>query len=198
MYASPRGCDGGPICLINSVNGRGRRGGRVAELPSGTVTFLFTDIEGSTRLWEEHPEAMQSALARHDAILRDAIAAHDGHVVKTTGDGFHAVFATAHDAIAAAVAAAAGLGGGAVGRTGPLRVRMGVHTGEAELRDGRLFRHCGEPGGAVDDASAHGGQIVVSAATEELVRDAWLRRASWSIWGSIGCVTWADPSGCSR
>ena len=67
----------------------------MAQLPTGTVTFLFTDIEGSTRLWEEHPEAMRPALARHDEILRDAIEAHGGHVVKTTGDGVHAVFATA-------------------------------------------------------------------------------------------------------
>ena len=62
----------------------------MVELPSGTVTFLFTDIEGSTRLWEEHPEAMQGALARHDAIVGEAVAAHGGTVVKTTGDGFHA------------------------------------------------------------------------------------------------------------
>ena len=54
----------------------------MTELPAGTVTFLFTDLEGSMRLWEEHPEAMRSTLARHDAILRDAVAAHDGHVVK--------------------------------------------------------------------------------------------------------------------
>ena len=74
-------------------------------MPSGTVTFLFTDLEGSTRLWEEHPEAMRPALARHDAILHEAIEAHDGFVVKTTGDGFHAVFGTAHDAVDAAVAA---------------------------------------------------------------------------------------------
>ena len=60
---------------------------------SGTVTFLFTDIEGSTRLWEQHPEAMQPALARHDEILRAAIESHGGYVVKTTGDGFHAAFA---------------------------------------------------------------------------------------------------------
>jgi class 3 adenylate cyclase len=56
------------------------------------VTFLFTDLEGSTRLWQDHPDAMQSALARHDATMRGAIAAHGGHVVKTTGDGFHARF----------------------------------------------------------------------------------------------------------
>ena len=65
----------------------------MVELPSGTVTFLFTDLEGSTRLWEEHPDAMRPALARHDAIVRDAIEGHDGYVVKTTGDGFHAAFA---------------------------------------------------------------------------------------------------------
>ena len=62
----------------------------MAELPSGTVTFLFTDLEGSTRLWEEHPEAMKGALARHDEVLRGEIVSHGGHVVKTTGDGFHA------------------------------------------------------------------------------------------------------------
>ena len=65
----------------------------MAAPPSGTVTFLFTDIEGSTRLWEEHPEAMHEALARHDAIVRDAVEQHDGYVVKTTGDGIHAAFA---------------------------------------------------------------------------------------------------------
>jgi class 3 adenylate cyclase len=59
----------------------------VAELPSGTVTFLFSDLEGSTRLWEEHPDAMKATVARHDEILRAAIESNDGHVVKTTGDG---------------------------------------------------------------------------------------------------------------
>ena len=63
----------------------------MAELPSGTVTFLFTDIEGSTRLWEEHPDAMRDALARHDEILRDAVKSHGGHVVKELGDGVFAV-----------------------------------------------------------------------------------------------------------
>jgi len=70
-------------------------GVRVVDLPSGTVTFLFTDIEGSTRLWEEHPDAMRDALARHDEVLREAIEAHRGYVVKTTGDGFHAAFGAA-------------------------------------------------------------------------------------------------------
>jgi class 3 adenylate cyclase len=82
----------------------------MAELPWGTVTFLFTDIEGSTRLWEAYPEAMRSALARHDEILRKAVVGHDGHVVKSAGDGIFAVFTTAHDALDAAVANAAWVG----------------------------------------------------------------------------------------
>ncbi|HXY94961.1 MAG TPA: adenylate/guanylate cyclase domain-containing protein, partial [Acidimicrobiia bacterium] len=140
------------------------------ELPTGTVTFLFTDLEGSTRLWQEHPEAMKPALARHDEILRDAIAACGGHVVKMTGDGAHAAFANASHAIDAARAAQSGLAAEEWGVTGPLRVRMGIHTGPAEVRDGDYY------GTAVNKAArlmsvAHGGQIVVSLVTEELVRD---------------------------
>jgi class 3 adenylate cyclase len=72
------------------------------DLPTGTVTFLFTDIEGSTRLWEQHPEAMpQAALARHDALLSDAVEAHGGHRLKSVGDQFCAVLAAAPDALAA-------------------------------------------------------------------------------------------------
>jgi class 3 adenylate cyclase len=74
-------------------------------LPSGTVTFLFTDIEGSTRLWETQAAAMRAALARHDALLRDCIDDHDGHVFKTGGDAFCAAFHTASDALAAALEA---------------------------------------------------------------------------------------------
>jgi class 3 adenylate cyclase len=71
-------------------------------LPTGTVTFLFTDLEGSTRLWEEHPEAMRDALAGHDEILRRVVESRGGYVVKATGDGLHAAFATARDALGAA------------------------------------------------------------------------------------------------
>jgi predicted ATPase/class 3 adenylate cyclase len=131
---------------------------------------LFTDLEGSTRLWEEHPEAMRDALARHDAVVRRAIESHGGQVVKTTGDGFHAAFATAPGAVDAAIAAQLGLMAESWSETGSLRVRMGVHTGSAEIRDGDYY------GTALNRAArlmsvAHGGQIVVSLATSELIRD---------------------------
>lgn len=105
----------------------------MAELPSGTVTFLFTDIEGSTTRWEHQPEAMGTALARHDVLLRAAIREHDGYVVKTMGDAFHAVFVRAPDAVAAALDAQRGLQAEPWGEIGPIRVRMAVHTGAARM-----------------------------------------------------------------
>jgi predicted ATPase/class 3 adenylate cyclase len=142
----------------------------VSELPSGTVTFLFTDLEGSTRLWEDHSDAMGAALARHDAILRQTVEANGGVVVKTTGDGVHAAFGTAHAAVAAALEAQRELVDTEWGETGELRVRMGLHTGEAELRDGDYY------GSALNRAArlmtaAHGGQILVSNITESLARE---------------------------
>jgi predicted ATPase/class 3 adenylate cyclase len=144
--------------------------GCMAELPSGTVTFLFTDLEGSTRLWEEQPDAMRDALARHDAILRTAVESHRGHLVKMTGDGVHAAFTTPRDAVGAAVAAQRALAAEPWGETGPLWVRMGIHTGEAQYRDGDYY------GTAVNRAArvmsaAHGGQIVLSQATADLLLD---------------------------
>ncbi len=82
----------------------------MTELPSGTVTFLFTDIEASTRLWEQYPEAMKDTLARHDEIVRVAINRHGGQIVKSRGDGFHAVFVNASAALDAAVGAQRALG----------------------------------------------------------------------------------------
>ncbi len=142
----------------------------LAELPTGTVTFLFTDLEGSTRLWEEHPEAMRGALARHDEILRDAVEKRDGVVVKTTGDGLHAVFASARGAVAAAVDAQLALVAEDWTLPEPLRVRMGLHTGEADLRSGDYYGPAVNRAARVS-AAGHGGQILVSHATEELVRD---------------------------
>ena len=141
-------------------------------LPSGTVTFLFSDIEGSTRLWEEHPDAMRDALARHDEIMRSAVAAHDGVVVKTTGDGVHAAFSTAVGGVAAAIDAQISISSAPWDGIDGLKIRIGLHTGEAEIRDGDYY------GTALNRAArlmsvAHGDQIVVSQVTAGLVRDAF-------------------------
>jgi predicted ATPase/class 3 adenylate cyclase len=138
--------------------------------PSGTVTFLFTDIEGSTKLWEQHPHLMQQALARHDALLHASIAAHGGAVVKSTGDGLLAVFARATDAIQAAIDAQRSLAAEAWGTIGALQVRMALHTGVAEKRDGDYF---GPPLKRVARllSAGHGGQILLSLATTELMHD---------------------------
>jgi predicted ATPase/class 3 adenylate cyclase len=142
----------------------------MVELPTGTVTFLFTDLEDSTRLWEERPDEMRGTLARHDELLRGAIESHDGRVVKKTGDGFHAAFARANDAIGAAIDAQRALSGEPWEASVPVKARMGIHSGPAEVRDGDY------DGTAVNKAArlmsiAHGGQIVVSLATEQLVQD---------------------------
>ena len=71
----------------------------MSNLPSGTVTFLFTDIEGSTKLWEKYPEKMKPALAKHDALLKEVVESNHGQIIKTTGDGIHAVFTTAIDPV---------------------------------------------------------------------------------------------------
>jgi len=142
----------------------------VAELPTGTVTFLFTDLESSSRLWEEQGEAMRAALARHDEILRGAVEVQGGQVVKGTGDGLHAVFASAEAAVAAAVEAQRAFGSEAWGSVGPLRVRMGLHTGVAEQRGEDYFGPVLNRAARLTGAG-HGGQVLVSAATQELVRD---------------------------
>lgn len=104
----------------------------MVALPTGTVTFFFTDIEGSTRLWEGYPDAMRHALAVHDQILREEVTHHGGHVFKTVGDAVYAVFAAARDAIAAARSAQQRLTGAAWEVPEGLRVRMAIHTGTAE------------------------------------------------------------------
>ena len=139
-------------------------------LPTGTVTFLFTDIEGSTKLWQDHPEQMQPALARHDQLLRQVIAENGGYVFKTVGDAFCAAFATAPDALAGALAAQMALAGEAWELPAPLLVRTALHTGAAEERDGDYF---GQTLNRVARlmAAGHGGQTLLSRATQELTRD---------------------------
>jgi class 3 adenylate cyclase len=110
-----------------------------ADVPAGVVTFLFTDIEGSTRLWEQDSAAMHVALARHDEILRGAIESRRGSVVKTTGDGVMAVFGDTVDGLNAALAAQSELQAQQWALSRPLMVRMGLHTGTAHRRDGDYF-----------------------------------------------------------
>src|SRR5258708_2087875 len=107
------------------------------NLPSGTVTFLFTDIEGSTKLWEQQPLAMKGALSRHDELLHQAITSHDGYIFKTVGDAFCAAFANPVDALAAALDAQRGLR--APLSSLQIKARMALHTGTSEERDGDYF-----------------------------------------------------------
>lgn len=141
-----------------------------AALPTGTLTFCFTDIEGSTQLWEQHPSAMRAVLAHHDAIMREAIQTHRGIVFKMVGDSVHAVFERAENALSAALDAQRALAAEPWGETEPLRVRMALHTGAAELRDDDYF---GPPLNRVARilALGHAGQILLSRATHDLVAD---------------------------
>ena len=138
--------------------------------PSGTVTFLFTDIEGSTRLWETAREAMRAALERHDAIVRGGDrGARRLRVLDRWATGSAAAFPELADAVAAAVDAQAALAAEAWPDGAPIRVRMGLHTGEAVERDGDYF------GPAVNRAArlmavGHGGQVLCSAATAGAAR----------------------------
>jgi predicted ATPase/class 3 adenylate cyclase len=138
-----------------------------APTATNILTFLFTDIVGSTQLWEQHPEAMKPALARHDAILRGAIESHKGKVFKTVGDAFYAAFPNARNALKAALAAQHALHAETWGET-VIKVRMAIHTGAVEARDGDYF---GPPLNRVARllSAGHGGQTLISAVTRELV-----------------------------
>jgi predicted ATPase/class 3 adenylate cyclase len=129
-------------------------------------TFVFADLESSTRLWERYPEAMEGAMERHDAILQAAVEHAGGRVVKITGDGLMAVFSSPPDGVAACLEAQRSLGEAQWRETGPLRVRMGIHVGQAQRRAGDFF------GPAVNRAArimaaAHGGQVLLSEPAAE-------------------------------
>jgi len=138
--------------------------------PTGSVTFLFTDIEGSVRRWDQQPEAMKIALARHDEILRSSVEAHGGHVFKTMGDAFCVAFQVASEALAAALEAQCVLAAEPWGAIGGLRVRMALHSGSVHERDGDYF---GPPLNRISRllSAGHGGQTLLSLATEQLVCD---------------------------
>src|SRR5580692_8440927 len=143
-------------------------------LPTGTVTLLLADVEGSTRLWETQPEEMTRAIARFNSVVSDLIAAHAGvrPVEQGEGDSFVAAFARASDAVAAALELQRA-------PLAPIRLRIGVHTGEVQLRDEGNYA-----GPTINRTArlrdlAHGGQTVLSGATEDMVLDnlpagAWL------------------------
>jgi predicted ATPase/class 3 adenylate cyclase len=141
---------------------------RARSLPSGIVAFLFTDIEGSTERWERHHDEMDAAVKRHDAIVRGAIESHGGYVFKTVGDAFCASFTRASDAVLAAVDVQRGLAAADFAAVEGVRVRAGLHVGEASERDGDYF------GTAVNRVArlmsiGHGGQVLLSGRARDLI-----------------------------
>ena len=138
--------------------------------PTGTVTFLFTDVEASTRRWEEYPDAMRVSMARHDAIVREAIETHAGSVFTTAGDEFCAAFSSPQGGVEAAIAAQLNLAAEDWGVLSPFRVRMALHTGNADEREGDYF---GPPLNRCARllSTGHGGQVIVSSVTAQLIRD---------------------------
>jgi len=139
-------------------------------LPTGTVTFHFTDVQESTSLWQNHPHTMKRVLSRHDKILRTAIEANGGWVFKTASDAFCAAFDTAMDGLKAAVSAQLAIRTESWDLPDPLQVRMALHTSEAEERDRDYY------GPALNriarlESIGHGGQTLISLVTAEFVRD---------------------------
>src|SRR5206468_8901698 len=157
------------LAVLLSEHFAGERGG--AELPAGTVTFLLTDIEGSTRLWETVPDAMEVALERHDRLLGDVIGRHGGAVVTSRGEGdsFFAIFPSAVAAVEAAGACQLGLASEPWPAGMSLRVRMGLHTGEAHVQGGDYVDHAPINRCARVKAAAHGGQVLLTKTTRDLV-----------------------------
>jgi predicted ATPase/class 3 adenylate cyclase len=143
-----------------------------SSIPTGRVAFLFTDIEGSTKRWERNPDAMKPAVARHEVLIREAILQNDGYVFKTVGDAFCAAFHTPHQAASAALSAQRALYKEDFTAVDGLQVRIGIHVGNAEERDGDYF------GPTVNRVArlmsiGHGGQVLASDAVREQIR-AWL------------------------
>ncbi|HXW76970.1 MAG TPA: adenylate/guanylate cyclase domain-containing protein, partial [Candidatus Eremiobacteraceae bacterium] len=137
-------------------------------IPTGSVAFLFTDIEGSTKRWEQRPDAMRAAVARHEVLVREAIAEEKGYVFKTVGDAFCAAFHSPQQAVRAALSAQRALHAEDFAAVDGLKVRIGIHVGDAEERDGDFF------GPSVNRVArlmsiGHGGQVLVSEAVRDVV-----------------------------
>lgn len=147
--------------------------GEPSRQPTGIVTFLFTDIEGSTRLWQRHPGAMPAAFARQESIIREAVAAHGGYLYKMIGDAFQAAFSLATDALGAAVDAQRALSSEPWGETGMIKVRMAIHTGVTEERQDDYVGPTLNRVARIMSAG-HGGQILLNRPTYELVHNCLL------------------------
>src|SRR5215210_5433569 len=142
----------------------------MTRLPTGPLTFLFTDVESSTKLWERNPKAMSKALSHHDELIRNAVEANGGFIFKTVGDAFYVAFSAAAEAVQAAIDAQKSLLSEEWEETGPLKVRVVMHTGTAEQRDGDYFGPTLNRAARLLSAG-HGGQVLLSLSTQELVRD---------------------------
>ena len=142
----------------------------MAGLPSGTVTFLFTDIEGSTKLFQNYPQAMKDSQAKHNSILQTSIQGCGGVVFQIVGDSVCASFATAGDAIQAAIRSQTALSNEDWGEA-KIRVRMGIHTGAAEAFEGGYRGYLAMSHVQRLTSAGHGGQTLISTACAELVRD---------------------------
>ncbi|HEY5898212.1 MAG TPA: adenylate/guanylate cyclase domain-containing protein, partial [Burkholderiales bacterium] len=158
----------------------------------GVRTYLFTDIEGSTRMWEESPERMRPALARHDAIARSAVEQHRGVVVKKTGDGLHAVFDDPRDALSATLELQLAIADPQATAGVPLQIRCGLHAGADEPRDGDFY------GTAVNRAArimstAHGGQVLVSHAVASMVGEQLPAQAALRELGAVRLRDLSSP-----
>src|SRR5579872_3973410 len=145
-----------------------KRPQRPVPLPTGTVTFLFTDIEGSTQRWEQHRDAMAVAVKRHDELLRSIIEKHGGFIFKTVGDAFCAAFARADDALAAAVECQRALGTVDFSEVDGLQVRMAIHCGSAHERDNDYSGPAVNRTGRLMSIG-HGGQVLLSSIVQKLV-----------------------------
>ena len=166
----------------------------MTELPSGTVTFLFTDIEGSTALLKRlGRDRYDEALAEHGRLLQAAFAAHQGRVVDTQGDSFFVAFGTAADAVAAAVDAQRDLTAHAWPEGTEVKVRMGLHTGEPKVGEER-YVGIGVHRAARIGAAGHGGQVLLSSTTKELAEEELPSGVSIRDLGSAGSRTWISRS----
>jgi class 3 adenylate cyclase len=162
------------------------------DVPAEIVTFLFTDIEGSSRLWEEQPQRMAEALSQHDVLARDIVAAQHGRIVKTTGDGMYSVFSEAPQAVAAALAIQSALADPVATAGVTMRVRCGLHAGHAEERDSDYFGSTLNRAARVMGA-AHGGQVLLSQAVVDLVGDRLPAHASLRDLGAVRLRDLASP-----